>query len=50
MEHLWYVYGLLEGCTACCIDYSIDCKLLDNWYRQIALDCPRLPQIAHVTV
>ena len=49
-KYLWYVYGPLEGRTAYYTVYFTDRKPSDNRHRQIALDCPRLPQIAYVTV
>ena len=33
MEHLWYVYGPLEGRIAHYTVHSTDYKLSDNWHR-----------------
>ncbi len=45
MEHLWYVYGPLEGRTARCTVRSTDRKLSDNQHRQITPDYRRLPML-----
>jgi len=42
MEHLWYIYGPLEGRTVYYTVHPTDRKLLNNRHRQIAAKLPML--------